>query len=153
RPSRGWRESMATIRKYGRCFRPSFFMRIRTATLEPFYKVVSNREVGERERETINQNARALLPSLVLLPFLLPFFGPFLGALAVAGADLGLEHFRARHEGARLAQAGDHLDAFPDTHAGHLPHQRPHLVKVVQELLDLVRLGAAAGGDAAAARD
>ena len=32
RPSRGWRPSMATMRKYGRCFRPNFFMRIRTAT-------------------------------------------------------------------------------------------------------------------------
>src|SRR5579864_7340238 len=54
-----------------------------------------------------------------LLAFLLALLGPLLGALAVACADLGLEHLRPRHEGAHLAHAGEHLQPLPHAHLRH----------------------------------
>src|SRR5579883_2275027 len=93
------------------------------------------------------------LSLLLLFPFALAVLRPLLGALAVPGADLGFEQLGAGLEGAGLAHAGHHLDALPDAHLGHLPHQRPHLLELGEELLDLVRLGAAAGGNAAAPAD
>src|SRR5437588_303474 len=71
----------------------------------------------------------------------------------MAGADLGLGHHGAGLEHARLAHARHHLEPLPDAHVGHLPHQRADLVELVNELLDLVRLGAAAGRDAPAPAD
>ena len=60
------------------------------------------------------------------------------------GVALGhsLQHFRARIEGARLAQARDHLDPLPHAHAHHLPHEHTDLLELRQELLDLMRLTA-----------
>src|SRR5687767_13928547 len=66
--------------------------------------------------------------AFVFLALLLAFLGAFLGGLAMAGADLGLEHLAAGHEGARLAQAGDHLHAVPQRHFGHLSHDAAHLL-------------------------
>src|SRR5438132_3371726 len=110
---------------------------MRTATITPFLRMLGFLE---------------LLPSL-LLPFFFAFLGSFLGAFAVAGADLGLEEFGAGGKGARLAHAGDHLDAVPDAHLGHLPHDGAHLIELPQEFLDVGRVAAAAHGDAATAAD
>src|SRR5262249_35095017 len=81
------------------------------------------------------------------LALLLPFLGAFLGALAVARVALDLHHLGPGLEGAHLAQAAHHLDALPDAHPGHLPHHRADHVELVEELLDLVVLDAAAGRD------
>src|SRR5262245_53689729 len=86
------------------------------------------------------------LPSL--FTFFLAFFSAFFGGLAMASADLGLGHHGAGLEHAGLAHACDHLQTLPHRHLGHLPHQRPHLVELAEELLDLMRLCAAAGRDA-----
>src|SRR5437870_629111 len=87
------------------------------------------------------------------LPLLLPILRPFFGAFAMPGADLGFEHGAAGAEGAHLAEAGDHLDPVPDAHLSHLPHDRADLVELDDEFLDVGRISAAAGGDAATAAD
>src|SRR5581483_6074100 len=52
-----------------------------------------------------------------------------------------------------VAEVGHHFNAFEDAHPGHLPHHTADLLELVEELLDFVRLGAAAGGDPAPAVD
>src|SRR5205823_8753648 len=88
------------------------------------------------------------LASLGLLFFLLAIFSSLLGTLPMPGADLALElELRSRLERSHLPQAAHHLDAFPDAHLRHLPHQGANLVKLAQELLDFMGLCAAAGSD------
>src|SRR5262249_24380371 len=85
------------------------------------------------------------LASLRLLSFILAIFGPFLGALAMSGTDFALElELRSRLERSHFPQTAHHLDAFPDAHLRHLPHQGANLVKLAQELLDFMGLCAAA---------
>src|SRR5262249_53366481 len=108
-------------------------MRMRTATNHPstsqgsggrspappvWIKTLSNDKPGNSA--TPGSPDPRQLPFLLAL--LLAFLGPLLGALAVAGADLGLEHLGPRHEGAGPAHAGDHLQPLPHAHLGHLPH-------------------------------
>src|ERR1051326_6772084 len=71
----------------------------------------------------------------------------------MSGADLGLGEHAPRHHAAHFAEAGDHLDALPHAHLRHLPHQGANLLELIQELFDLVRLDAAAGGDASTTAD
>src|SRR5882724_12021148 len=113
-------------------------MRMRTATCPPFLSI------------GVLVIARLLVPLVLLLLLFLAFLGPFLGALAMAGADLGLLERGTGLEGAHLAQAGHHLDPLPDAHLSHLPHQSPDLLELVEELLDVRRLRAAASRDATA---
>src|SRR5215469_2143039 len=100
RPSRGWRESMATMRKYGRCFRPIRFMRIRTATAPPQASGVRSQESGTNLGGDRGAATSSLTPDSCSLPplLLLALLGPLLGALAVPGADLRLQHLGAGHE-------------------------------------------------------
>ena len=88
-----------------------------------------------------------------LFAFLLAVLGALLGGLAVAGADFAPEHLAAGIEGAHLAKASEHLKAIPHAFLGHLPHEAANLVELVDELLDLMRLGATAGCNAATAID
>ena len=67
----------------------------------------------------------------------------------MAGVTFRLE-FAARHERAHLSEARHGLHAFPEAHLRHLAHQCADLIELIEELLDLVRLGAAAGRDAPA---
>src|SRR5713226_9839577 len=101
----------------------------------------------------IPHHRRGLLSPPFLLAFLFPIFGPFFRGFAVAGADFAFEQLTAGIERAGLPQAGQHPHSLPDALLSELTHQSPHLVKMIEELLDLMRLGATAGGDPAAAAD
>src|SRR4051812_35247095 len=156
---------MATMRKNGQCFRPIFFMRIRTATgmildasgkregpvaaveIRDAAEIVQPGRVTNGPRPAAHPAKLLLFTALVLLALLFPLLGPLLGALAVSGADLTLEHARPGQERAHLAEAGDGLHALPDAHFSHLAHHGPHLIELGEELLDLARLDAAAGRD------
>src|SRR5262249_38332984 len=94
--------------------------------------------------------SRPRSPLLFLLPLLLAFLGALLGALAVAGANLGLLKLRARLKRSALAQTRHELDPLEKAHVGDLPHHRPHGVELLEDGVDLVRLGAAAPADAPA---
>src|ERR1043166_3845578 len=155
RPSRGWRWSMATIRKYGRCFRPSFFMRMRTATESPLLFTFSVRRpasgTGARCGPA-NAKRKRLHPSaFVLLALLLAFLRPCLPARSAPGADLCLGHHGPGIEHPRLAHAHQRLEAVEHAHVSDLPHDRPHLIELPDKLLDFVRLRPASLGDPAAA--
>src|SRR5205085_274492 len=89
-------------------------------------------------------------PFIALL-FLLPLIRPLLGALAVAGAHFHFLRHRSWLEHSRFAEVHHHLHALPNAHVGHLPHETADLVELHQELLNVVRLDAAAAGDAATA--
>src|SRR5262245_54181012 len=123
RPSRGWRESMATMRKNRRCFRPIFFMRMRTATDQALsgqrsrLRAIATVDIRDRAfagytisdcescSPTVKNESPLFLAPLLLFLLLLAVLGALLGTLAVAGADLALEHVRAGQERAHAAQA------------------------------------------------
>src|SRR5262245_2774369 len=88
-----------------------------------------------------------------LLAFLLALLRAFFRRFAVSGADLLLGHHGAGLKQTGFAQARDHLDALPQAHRRHLPHQRADLLELLEELLDLVRFDAAAGSNAATPAD
>src|SRR5262245_14522784 len=88
-----------------------------------------------------------MLTALILFALFLPILGPFLGAFAVTGANLALEHIRARHERTHLAKAGNHLHPLPEAHFGHLAHEAAYGVELGQELLNLLWLATAPGRD------
>src|SRR5207245_619903 len=148
RPSRGWRESIATMRKYGRCLRPNIFMRIRTATFPPKSFGCILRSLTRVGRPTPARLLSSFISPL-LFAFSLAVLGSFLGGFAMAGIAFFHHEVGTGLEGSHLAQPGDHLDALPNAHLGHLPHHNAHLLEMVDELFDFVRLGAAAGGNAA----
>src|SRR5438105_4903348 len=121
-------------------------MRIQTATSPPFCsRLPKSLRFGSLLR-------RSMSPSF-LFAFLLAVLGALLGGLAVAGADFAPEHLAAGIEGAHLAKASEHLKAIPHAFLGHLPHEAANLVELVDELLDLMRLGATPRGNAAAAAE
>src|SRR5262249_2345567 len=89
------------------------------------------------------------MSSFFLPAFSFAVLGPLLGALAMAGADLVSEHLAAGIKGAHFPKARDHPQSLPDALLSQLAHQSPHLVKMVDKLLDLMRLRTAARGNAA----
>src|SRR5882724_3928770 len=126
-------------------------MRMRTATSTTFRSCAFTFSARMALR-ALNVNWSSS-PAFVLFALFLAFLGSFLGALAMAGADLRFGHGGTGLEHALLAHSRQHLDAFEHAHISNLPHDCPHRPKLVEELLDLVRLGAAADGDAAPAAE
>src|SRR5437763_8193258 len=110
-PSRGARDSIAHIRKNGRCLRPIFFMRIRTATIVSYQFSVFSSPAAPWPLTLL------LLPQLLLAFFLQ--LGPLFRRESLAGVALHFGHFRAGIEHAALLQVLQGLHSLPHPLAGH----------------------------------